>query len=99
MRPPASADRYRRAMSDADAINLALLVVRCSVGAVMLAHGIRHIFGGGKIAGTGRWFESLGMRPGRIHAWIASLSEIGGGAMLVFGLVTPLAASAVVGTM
>jgi putative oxidoreductase len=86
-------------MSDADAINLALLVVRCSVGAVMLAHGIRHIFGGGKIAGTGRWFESLGMRPGRVHAWIASLSEIDGGAMLVFGLLTPVAASAVVGTM
>ena len=65
----------------------------------MLAHGIRHIFGGGKIAGTGRWFESLGMRPGVLHAWFASLAEVGGGALLVLGLLTPLAAAAVVGTM
>jgi putative oxidoreductase len=84
---------------DIDAINLALLVLRCGVGAVMLAHGINHIFRGGKIAGTGRWFESLGMKPGVLHAWFASLAEVGGGAMLVLGLVTPLAASAVVGTM
>lgn len=84
---------------DIDAINLALLVLRCGVGAVMLAHGINHIFRGGKIEGTGRWFESLGMKPGVLHAWFASLAEVGGGAMLVLGLVTPLAASAVVGTM
>lgn len=86
-------------MSDVDALNLALLVLRCAIGSVMLAHGIRHIFGGGKIAGTGRWFESLGMKPGIVHAWVASLAEIGGGALLVLGLVTPLAASAVIGTM
>ena len=55
-------------MSDADAVDLALLVLRCGVAAVMLAHGINHVFGGGRIAGTGRWFESLGMRPGRVHA-------------------------------
>ena len=86
-------------MSDLDSVNLALLVVRCTLGVVMLAHGINHIFRGGKIAGTGRWFESLGMKPGVLHAWFASLAEVGGGAMLVLGLVTPLAASAVVGTM
>jgi putative oxidoreductase len=84
---------------DLDAINLALLVLRCGVGAVMLAHGINHIFGGGKIAGTGRWFESLGMKPGWFHAWMASLVEVGGGAMLVLGLLTPLAAAGVVGVM
>ena len=84
---------------DVDAINLALLVLRTGLGAVMLAHGINHIFGGGKIAGTGRWFESLGMKPGRLHAWIASIAEVVGGSMLVLGLLTPFAASAVVGTM
>jgi putative oxidoreductase len=86
-------------MSDVDSINLALLVFRCSVGAVMLAHGINHIFRGGKIAGTGRWFASLGMKPGVVHAWLASLTEIGGGSLLVLGLLTPLGASAVVGVM
>ena len=62
-----------------NATDLALLVLRVTVGAVFLAHGINHIFGGGKIAGTGRWFESLGMRPGWMHAWTASLTEIGAG--------------------
>ncbi len=88
-----------QAMSDADAINLALLLLRCAVGAVMLAHGINHIYGGGKIAGTGRWFESLGMRPGIVHAWFASITEVVGGAFLVLGLLTPLGAAAVVGVM
>ena len=77
-------------MNDADAIDLALLVLRCALGAVMLAHGINHVFGGGKIAGTARWFGSLGMRPRLVHAWLASLTEIGGGALLVLGLFTPL---------
>lgn len=88
-------------MSDADldAINLALLVLRCGVGAVMLAHGINHIFGGGKIAGTGRWFESLGMKPGPLHAWLASIMEIVGGVLLILGLLMPLAGASVVGVM
>ncbi|MCB1014288.1 MAG: DoxX family protein [Acidimicrobiales bacterium] len=65
----------------------------------MLAHGINHIIGGGKIAGTGRWFESLGMKPGPLHAWLASITEVAGGALLVLGLLTPLACAAVVGVM
>ena len=88
-------------MSDGDleAINLALLVLRVGLGAVMLAHGLNHIYGGGKIAGTGRWFASLGMKPGILHAWFASVAEVGGGALLVLGLLTPLGGAAVVGTM
>lgn len=86
-------------MPDADAVNLALLGLRLILGAVMLAHGINHIIGGGKIAGTGRWFESLGMKPGPLHAWLASITEVAGGALLVLGLLTPLACAAVVGVM
>ncbi len=65
----------------------------------MLAHGINHVLGGGRIAGTARWFESLGMRPGRLHAWLASGTEIAAGALLVLGLLTPVAAAGVVGVM
>ncbi|HSB87876.1 MAG TPA: DoxX family protein [Ilumatobacteraceae bacterium] len=86
-------------MSDTDAINLALLVFRCGVGAVMLAHGINHVFGGGKIAGTARWFGSMGMKNPRMQAWMASLTEIGGGTLLVLGLVTPFGGGAIVGVM
>lgn len=86
-------------MPDATAMNLSLLVLRVVLGAVFLAHGINHVFLGGKIAGTGRWFESLGMKPGVLHAWLASLTEIGAGVLLLVGFLTPLAGAGVVGTM
>ncbi len=79
--------------------NMALLLARLALGVVFLAHGINHIIGGGKIAGTARWFEGLGMKPGIVHAWFASLTEVGAGALLVLGLLTPLAGAGVVGVM
>lgn len=82
-----------------DPADLGLLLLRLAVGVVMLVHGWNHVLRGGKIAGTGRWFESLGMRPGWLHAWTASLTELGAGTLLVFGLLTPLAGAAVVGVM
>src|SRR3954469_6099811 len=82
-----------------DAASLVLLLFRIAVGVVFLAHGYNHVFLGGKIAGTGRWFESLGMRPGWLHAWTASLTELGSGVLLLLGLATPLACAGVVGTM
>lgn len=81
------------------AVDLGLLVLRVTVGVVFLAHGFNHIFGGGKIAGTGRWFDSLGMHPGRLHAWVASVTEVGSGALLLTGLLTPLAGAGVLGVM
>jgi putative oxidoreductase len=78
-------------VSAATAADVSLLVFRAALGVVFLAHGYNHIFGGGKIAGTARWFESLGMRPGVLHAWTASLTELGAGALLLLGLATPLA--------
>ena len=81
------------------AFNISMLVLRVALGIVFLAHGINHVFRGGKIPGTARWFESLGMKPGVLHAWLASLTEIGSGALLVVGLLTPLAAAGVIGTM
>jgi putative oxidoreductase len=86
-------------MSDQDAIDLALLTLRCGLGAVMLAHGWNHVFGGGKIAGTARWFGSMGMRPPLVQAWLASVTELGSGALLLLGLLTPFAAAGVIGVM
>jgi putative oxidoreductase len=77
----------------------ALLFLRVAVGGVFVAHGVNHIIGGGKIAGTGRWFDSLGMRPGIVHAWLASLTEVGAGVLAILGLATPLAGAGIVGVM
>lgn len=86
-------------MSDATAVDIGLFVIRLAVGAVMLAHGVNHIAGGGKIAGTARWFASLGMKPGPLHAWLASVTEVVCGPLLVLGLLTPFGAAGVVGVM
>ena len=83
----------------ADQINLGLLVLRVAVGVTMILHGYNHIYRGGKIEGTGRWFESLGMKPGKLHAWLASLTELAAGAGLVVGLLTPFAAGALIGVV
>lgn len=80
-------------------VDAALLIIRIALGVVMIAHGYNHIFRGGKIKGTAGWFESLGMKPGILHAWTASITELAAGAMLIFGLATPLAAAGVVGVM
>jgi putative oxidoreductase len=80
-------------------INLALLLLRISIGVTIFAHGYNHVWGGGKIEGTARWFESLGMKPGIVHAWLASITELVCGPLLILGLLTPLAAAGVVGVM
>src|SRR5260370_36870902 len=80
-------------------INIAALLLRFVVGGTLIAHGWNHAFGGGRLPGTARWFESIGIRPGRVHALFATVTELGAGVLLVLGLFTPLAAAAVVGTM
>jgi putative oxidoreductase len=90
-------------MSDQDAFDLALLIFRCVIGGVMLAHGVNHVVGKGsltgKIAGTAGWFKSMGMRQSVMQAWMASVTEVGAGTMLVLGLLTPLASAGVIGVM
>lgn len=80
-------------------VDVAAAVLRIALGTTMLAHGWNHAFGGGKLPGTARWFESIGIRPGRVHALFATLTELGAGTLLILGLLTPLAAAGVVGTM
>ena len=82
-----------------NSVNIAALMLRLAVGGTMIAHGWHHAFGGGKLPGTARWFESIGIRPGRVHALAATVTELGAGGLLVLGLLTPLAAAGVVGTM
>ena len=77
----------------------ALLLVRVVVGITMLAHGINHWRGGGRIEGTARWFSGLGLRHGTLQAWMSVVTEIGAGALLVPGLLTPLACAAVISVM
>ncbi len=79
-----------------------MLVLRVVVGGLFAAHGAQKLFGslgGHGIAGTGQFFESLGLRPGERHARLAGLGEFGGGLLLILGLLTPLGAAALIGVM
>lgn len=84
---------------DAD---LGLLVLRVLVGVTFSLHGFQKLlgwFGGGGFAGTSRWFASLGFGDGRLATLLAGSSEVAGGLGLALGLLTPLAAAAMIGTM
>jgi putative oxidoreductase len=83
-------------------MKLFVLVVRLLLGGLFFGHGMQKLkgwFGGYGPEGTGGFFESLGLRPGRQHALAAGASEAGGGVLLALGLATPAAAAAVTGVM
>src|ERR687898_854790 len=84
-------------MSDADAINLVLLVLRVATGAMLFVHGWVHLKRVRQGPGVANWFASLGMRQPVLNAWVVTLVEIAGGAMLARALLTPLAAASVTG--
>jgi putative oxidoreductase len=76
-----------------------MLILRLAAGVTLFLHGFNKMFRGGRIAGTAGWFESLGMKPGRLHAYAASLTEMSCGVMLSIGFLTPLAAAGLIGIM
>ncbi len=82
-----------------DNVNVALLIIRVVIGVTVAAHGYGKFFRGGKISGTAGWFDSIGMKPGRLHAYLAASTEVAGGLLLAVGLLTPLAAASVVAVM
>jgi putative oxidoreductase len=83
-------------------VNLGRLLVRVTVGSIFLEHGTQKLFGwfgGHGPDGTGQFFESLGLRPGRRNAIAAGVAEASGGLMLTLGLATPLAAASLASVM
>jgi len=79
-----------------------LFVLRLVVGALFIGHGTQKLFGwfgGYGVEGTGGFMESLGYRPGKHYAVLGGIAEAGGGLLLFLGLLTPLAAIAIIGTM
>jgi putative oxidoreductase len=78
------------------------LILRLVAGGVFAAHGAQKLFGlfgGHGIAGTGQFFDSIGLRPGRHQALAAGLAEFAGGLLLALGLFTPVAALLIISVM
>jgi putative oxidoreductase len=78
------------------------LALRLVVGLGFSAHGAQKLFGafgGHGIEGTAGFFEQIGLRPGKHHAWAAGAAEFFGGLLVALGLVTPFASAALIAVM
>ena len=77
-------------------------IVRVAQGSLMAGHGAQKLFGsfgGPGLEGTSGFMEMLGMRPGRPWAYLAGLSEFGGGVLTALGFLNPLGPLGVIGSM
>jgi putative oxidoreductase len=79
-----------------EAYDYASLLLRLAVGAIMLAHGIKHARGKEK---TSRWFGSIGFKSPTLQWFASTATEIGVGVLLIVGFLTPLAAAGTIGVM
>src|SRR3954451_24277558 len=84
-------------------VDLGLLVLRLAVGALLFGHGAQKLFGwwgGPCLAGaTGFFGAHLRLWPAGFWALVGSLTEVGGGVLVAFGLLWPLGPVAIVAAM
>ena len=73
--------------------DIALLILRVVIGGVVMQHGLLKlgwVGTGGSVPGVGKWFDSMGMKPGILWAVVATTAEALGGALTVLGLGGPI---------
>ena len=80
-----------------------LLMLRGTVGPLMIGHGAGKLFGafnaGYGVDGTAGYLESLGFRPGKPWAYLHGAAELAAGLGVTVGLLTPAASAGVIGVM
>ena len=79
-----------------------ILLLRVVLGATMAAHGAQKLFGwwnGPGLKGVHGWLASMRFRGGWLPVILLVAAELGGGVLLALGLLTPLAAVAIVAVM
>lgn len=78
--------------------NLAWLALRAATGLLLVPHGAQKLFGmfgGGGIAGTAGFLDSVGYPAATLMAVLIGVVEFFGGLMIAFGFMTRFAAVAV----
>jgi putative oxidoreductase len=83
-------------------LSAAILMMRVVAGALFAGHGMQKLTtrgGGHGFAGTTAMFAQMGIRPARPWAAVAITGEIVGGVLFGLGLLTPIAALALVADM
>lgn len=77
-------------------------LARSVLGGYLAVHGAQKLFGafgGYGLDGTGGFFDSIGLTPGREMAGLAGVAELGGGILTVTGIADPLGPVTIAGTM
>jgi putative oxidoreductase len=83
-------------------MRFALFLLRAVIGVLFIGHGAQKVlgkFGGYGPEGTGQFFDSIGLKPGKAMAMAAGGTEMGGGALLTLGLATPAAQAGLTSVM
>lgn len=84
------------------ALSLGLVAIRIVLALVLFAHATQKLLGwfdGAGLVESAATFERLGQRPGKQMVLLASASELTSAALLLVGLITPVAVAMGAGTM
>ena len=85
-----------KSILDSNTNQLAPVILRLVLGVIFIGHGWGKLFGEGNPAGFAGWLGSMGLEPSYLLAIAAGLAETLGGALLIVGLLTRVAASSLV---
>ncbi len=88
----------RRKLAWNPGADLGLLLLRFAVGGVVFAHGVQKVFGMWGYPGIGEFTRSVqaaGYQQASTLAWATGIAEVVAGAFVVLGLLTPMAAAAI----
>ncbi|NUL46414.1 DoxX family protein [Cellulosimicrobium funkei] len=66
-----------------------LLVARMVIGVILMAHGLQKVFQG--VSATAEGFGTMGIPLPEAASVVTMAVELGGGALLILGLLTPIA--------
>lgn len=83
-------------------LDLGLLALRLAVGGTALVHGLQKLTGmwnGPGLDGFEEVLVNSGFQQAKLLAILGAIGEVAGGALLILGLVTPLAAASVLAVM
>jgi putative oxidoreductase len=82
--------------------DISLLLLRSISGGLVAAHGAQKLFGwfgGPGMEGTMGMMKKMNLKPARPWAYLAALSEFGGGTLTTLGLLNPVGPIAIMSAM
>jgi putative oxidoreductase len=92
----------RRPLAWNPGTDLGVLLLRFAVGGTFFAHGMQIVsglWGGPGIDGFAATLQGFGYQQPVVLAWVAGITAVVGGALVVLGFLTPLAAAGLLALM